>query len=114
MLHQISAIAAAAARALGTSTLARESVLAALWTFLASHDTFREAVTAACLLGGDVDSICALVGGLAGALHGGEAIPNQWIANMSKETPGTAEMLMLAERLFTAACRSPGATEQTP
>jgi poly(ADP-ribose) glycohydrolase ARH3 len=94
------ASAATAARALGTSTFARESVLAALWTFLASHDSFREAVSAACLLGGDVDSICALVGSLAGALHGAESIPTQWIANMQHETPGTTAILALADRLL--------------
>jgi poly(ADP-ribose) glycohydrolase ARH3 len=98
-LLQAGAGAAAAARALGTSTLARESVPAALWTFLSSHGSFREAVTAACLLGGDVDSICALVGGLAGALHGAGSIPAQWLANMSGETPDTASIIALAERL---------------
>jgi poly(ADP-ribose) glycohydrolase ARH3 len=99
-LLQTGASAATAARALGTSTFARESVLAALWTFLASHDSFREAVSAACLIAGDVDSICALVGSLAGALHGAGSIPTQWIANMSKESPGTASIIALAERLY--------------
>ena len=91
---------ATAARTLGTSTLAKESVLAALWTFLAMHDSFREAVTGACMLGGDVDSICALVGGLSGALHGAQFIPAQWIANMSKEVPGTTSIIALAERFL--------------
>jgi len=98
-LLQAGASAATAARALGTSTFARESVPAALWSFLASHDSFREAVSAACLLGGDVDSICALVGSLAGALHGAGSIPAQWIANMSGETPDTTSIIALAERL---------------
>lgn len=90
---------AAAARALGTSTFARESVPAALWSFLASHGNFREAVTAACLLAGDVDSICALVGGLAGALRGADSIPAQWLANMSGETPDPIAIIALADRL---------------
>jgi poly(ADP-ribose) glycohydrolase ARH3 len=98
-LLQAGASAATAARTLGTSTFARESVLAALWTFLTSHNSFREAITAACLLGGDVDSICALVGSLAGALHGVGSIPTQWIANMAKETPDTASIIALADRL---------------
>jgi poly(ADP-ribose) glycohydrolase ARH3 len=91
---------ATAARTLGTSTFARESVLAALWTFLASHDSFGEAISTACLLGGDVDSLCAMVGGLAGALHGAESIPAQWITNLSKESPGTAAIRTLADRLL--------------
>jgi ADP-ribosylglycohydrolase len=98
-LLQAGASTATAARALGTSTFARESVPAALWTFLASHDSFREAVSAACLLGGDLDSICALVGSLAGALHGAGAIPTQWLANLSGETPDIACISALAERL---------------
>jgi poly(ADP-ribose) glycohydrolase ARH3 len=89
-----------AAKTLGTSTFARESVLAALWAFLASHGTFGEAIAAACLLGGDVDSICALVGALAGALHGAASIPGQWIANLSREVPGTAAITALADRLL--------------
>jgi len=89
----------AVARTLGTSTFARESVPAALWSFLACKGGFREAVSGACLLGGDVDSICALVGSLAGALHGAESIPGQWIANLSRESPGTAAIAALADRL---------------
>ena len=72
---------------------------AALWTFLASHDSFGEAVSAACLLGGDVDSICALVGSLTGALHGAGSIPAQWLANLSGETPDITHISALAERL---------------
>jgi poly(ADP-ribose) glycohydrolase ARH3 len=89
----------AAARALGTSTFARESVLAALWSFLTSHNNFREAVCAACLLGGDVDSMCAIVGALAGALHGAASIPAQWIDNLSGETPDIAGISELADQL---------------
>jgi poly(ADP-ribose) glycohydrolase ARH3 len=98
-LLQSGADAVTAARALGTSTFARESVPAALWSFLACKGGFQEAVAGACLLGGDVDSICALVGSLAGALHGAESIPGQWIANLSRETPDTAAIASLADRL---------------
>jgi poly(ADP-ribose) glycohydrolase ARH3 len=98
-LLRAGASATTAARTLGTSTFARESVPVALWTFLTTHGSFRDAVSAACLLGGDVDSICALVGGLAGALHGAEAIPAQWVANMARETPDTASIIALADQL---------------
>jgi poly(ADP-ribose) glycohydrolase ARH3 len=98
-LLQTGATTATAARALGTSTFARESVPAALWAFLASHGSFRDAVSAAARLGGDVDSMCALVGGLAGALHGAGSIPAQWLANLSGETPDPASIIALADRL---------------
>jgi ADP-ribosylglycohydrolase len=58
------ASAADAAAQLGTSTLAVESVPAALWFFLARHETFTESIAPAALFGGDVDSIYCLVGAL--------------------------------------------------
>jgi len=84
---------------LGTSTLACESVPAALWSFVSQHKTFTESVCSAALLGGDVDSICCLVGSLAGALHGSAAIEESWIRNLSHERPSPAEVLALADAL---------------
>jgi poly(ADP-ribose) glycohydrolase ARH3 len=88
---------AQAARALGTSTLAAESVPAALWSFLSQHGTFTEAVCAAALLGGDVDSICCLVGARAGALHGAGGIQDLWIHNLAHERPSPSEILAIAD-----------------
>jgi poly(ADP-ribose) glycohydrolase ARH3 len=84
-----------AARELGTSTAARESVPAALWSFLSEHASFSRAVSAAALLGGDVDSICCLVG----AMHGFAAIDQLWIANLANEQPALEKMVELADRL---------------
>ncbi len=91
---------AQATQALGTSTLAAESVSAALWSFLSAHGTFTEAVCAAARLGGDVDSICCLVGALAGALHGVGGIPDLWIHNLAHERPSPGEILATADRLY--------------
>jgi poly(ADP-ribose) glycohydrolase ARH3 len=88
-----------AARVLGTSTLAVESVPAALWSFVSRHASFSEAVSSAALLGGDVDSICCLVGALAGALHGADAIDRLWISNLSHERPSPDDILALADAL---------------
>jgi poly(ADP-ribose) glycohydrolase ARH3 len=90
-----------AARRLGTSTMARESGPSALWAFLTSHETFRDSVIDAALLGGDVDSICSLVGALSGALHGARSIPEAWLQNLGAESPSMAEVGDLAERLST-------------
>jgi ADP-ribosylglycohydrolase len=87
------------ARACGTSCLARESVPAALAVFLRSRTTFSDAVTAAARLGGDTDSICALVGCLAGALHGFAGIPSAWINAVAHETPSTNALCHLADRV---------------
>ncbi len=88
------------ASAHGTSTFARESVPAAHAAFLRSHATFRQAVTAAASLGGDVDSICCIVGCLAGALHGLTGIPPTWLAAMKHESPSVDELCFLADGLM--------------
>ena len=56
-----------------------------VWTCLAqavwavrSHDSFADAVVAAIDLGGDTDTVAAVTGGLAGAIHGIQAIPSRW------------------------------------
>ena len=47
---------------------------------LFSTKTFKDAVMAAVNLGGDSDTIGAITGGLAGALYGYQAIPEDWAA----------------------------------
>jgi ADP-ribosyl-[dinitrogen reductase] hydrolase len=49
----------------------------AVWA-VRRHDTFAEAVTAAIDVGGDTDTVAAVAGGLAGAIHGIQAIPSRW------------------------------------
>lgn len=88
-----------AARVLGTSTLAVESVPIALWSFMTKHQTFKDAVTGAAFLGGDVDSICSLVGALAGALHGLSGIDVTWLENLASEQPTPGEMIDLADAI---------------
>ncbi|MEO5349942.1 MAG: ADP-ribosyl-[dinitrogen reductase] hydrolase [Magnetococcus sp. YQC-3] len=45
-------------------------------------DTFEECVTTVVNLGGDADTTGAIVGMLAGAYHGVEAIPNRWLKTL--------------------------------
>lgn len=84
----------------GTSPLASESVPAAIAVFLRNSHDFPGAVRAAAALGGDVDSICALVGCLAGAAHGYDKIPVPWIEAIARESPRPAELLRLADSVF--------------
>lgn len=81
----------------GTSPLARESVAAAHAAFLRVHDSVEAAVVHAATLGGDVDSICCMVGCLAGALHGESQIPAYWLAALSSETPSIEALSTLAD-----------------
>lgn len=47
--------------------------------------TFEDAVAMAANMGGDADTIAAIVGGLAGALYGYQNIPNRWIVCLDKQ-----------------------------
>jgi ADP-ribosyl-[dinitrogen reductase] hydrolase len=56
-----------------------------VWTCLAqavwavrTTTTFEDALIAAIDLGGDADTVAAVTGGLAGAIHGIQAIPSRW------------------------------------
>jgi poly(ADP-ribose) glycohydrolase ARH3 len=95
-----------AAAVLGTSTLAAESVPAALWAFLRAPSSFEATIFSAAELGGDVDSICALAGALAGALHGLTALPPAWVDSLAHERPGVARVEELAKQI--AVLRSGG------
>ena len=60
--------------AVGTSMFAFESVPAAVGALVARRGEPLEVVRAAILLGGDTDTIAAMAGALAGALHGYAAL----------------------------------------
>ena len=52
-----------------------EALPAALWFFLAHRDDPAEAIVRAVNAGFDADTVAALTGSLAGALHGADALP---------------------------------------
>jgi poly(ADP-ribose) glycohydrolase ARH3 len=89
----------AAARALGVSGRASESVPAALWAFLSRLDDPEEAVVRAVGLGGDADTIGAMTGALAGAFHGASALPERWVAVLEEGERGRSYAESLADRL---------------
>jgi len=75
-----------------------ESLEAALWCF-AHADSYEEAVLAAANLGDDADTTAAICGQLAGAFHGLQAIPADWleVLAMREEIDAMArELLALA------------------
>jgi len=59
--------------------------------------SFEEATLKAANLRGDSDSVCAVVGQLAGALYGASAIPEDWLARVQRWDGGSiaARALML-------------------
>lgn len=60
-----------------------ESLEAALWCF-AQSSSYRDAVLAAANLGHDADTTAAIVGQLAGAFYGAEAIPESWRSRITQ------------------------------
>lgn len=58
------------------------TVLASIYCILTHLDSWIDAVTTAVRLGGDVDTLGAIVGGLAGARHGIDAIPDNLIDDL--------------------------------
>lgn len=84
----------ALAEVLGTGIAAHASVPTALACFLNHRDSFAGAVMAAIGLGGDTDTIAAMTGALAGAMHGYSGIPAVW-----KAVEGADQLLSLADSL---------------
>ncbi|WP_030455866.1 ADP-ribosylglycohydrolase family protein [Herbidospora cretacea] len=77
----------------------------AIWA-LRTTATFEDALRAAVDLGGDTDTVAAVTGGLAGAVHGLSAIPERWTSPLHVPLPGSdgrvlrlRELLDLADRL---------------
>ncbi|MEY9863073.1 ADP-ribosylglycohydrolase [Catenulispora sp. GAS73] len=81
----------------------------AVWAVRTTSD-YEAAVRAAVDLGGDTDTVAAVTGGLAGAVHGLDAIPVRWTEPLHVPVPGWGdrvlrypELVVMAERLVGAA-----------
>ncbi|MFE6819689.1 ADP-ribosylglycohydrolase family protein [Streptomyces sp. NPDC057677] len=70
----------------------------AVWA-LRTTDSFEGAVAAAVDLGGDTDTVAAVTGMLAGAVHGAGAIPARWTAALHVPLPGFGDRVLSADDL---------------
>ncbi|MFD7128205.1 ADP-ribosylglycohydrolase family protein, partial [Streptomyces anulatus] len=84
----------------------------ALWA-LRTTETFERALAAAVDVGGDTDTVAAVTGGLAEAVHGIGAVPARWTEPLHVPLPGygdrrltTGDLLTLAGRLDSEGPRS--------
>lgn len=68
-------------RELGNGVEAFNSVPTAIYAFTATS-SFEEAVRMAVSFGGDMDTIGAMAGAIAGAFYGREAIPVRWLGEL--------------------------------
>ncbi len=83
----------------------RHTLESAIWGLLIT-DSFEEAVVQVANLGDDADTAAAVVGALAGAAYGLNAIPADWRAALHGQWPlrggerwDTAQLIALADRL---------------
>ncbi|OPZ80129.1 MAG: ADP-ribosyl-(dinitrogen reductase) glycohydrolase [bacterium ADurb.Bin429] len=83
----------------GISGFINHTVPAALYCWLRYPHDFRAAVESAILLGGDTDTVGAIVGGLAGATLGADAIPEEWLAGLWEWPRTTTWMRKLGGQL---------------
>lgn len=75
-------------RLVGTSVATQESVPAAFAILALYPSDPWQACCAAASLGGDSDTIAAMVGAIAGACHGIDAFPAEAVAQLSQVNPG--------------------------
>jgi ADP-ribosyl-[dinitrogen reductase] hydrolase len=80
------------------------TVLAALWCNCLHPDSWKAAVSRAIGLGGDVDTLGAIVGALMGAKLGLQAIP----AHLTESVVGSRKLQSLAIRYQQVVCNSRG------
>ncbi len=75
------------------------TTIMASYCWLRYPSNFRRAVESAILLGGDTDSVAAIVGGLVGAHIGARRLPAELVKGISRLSHGPAWIEKLAERL---------------
>ncbi len=72
-----------------------DTLEAVLWTFFHANG-YREIILNAINLGGDTDTIAAIVGGIAGTYYGLKDIPKEWIQNIAKKK----ELYQMFEKFY--------------
>ncbi|MFK0287119.1 ADP-ribosylglycohydrolase family protein [Streptomyces sp. NPDC090499] len=76
----------------------------AVWA-LRTTSSYEEAVRAAVDLGGDTDTVAAVTGALAGAVHGVGAVPERWTDVLHVPLPGFGDRVLRAADLSALARR---------
>lgn len=94
-------VAAMPRKSLNPTGYVLDTLLVAWWSFLTT-DTFEEAVVAATSMGGDADTIGAVVGQIAGAHYGAAGIPPRWLEKLVWRQ----HIADVATKLYSAAARA--------
>lgn len=85
----------------GITGYVNQTVPVAIYCWLANRGSFRDAVESAVCLGGDSDTVGAIVGALAGVELGPEGIPAEWLEGL-REWPATVEWMTTLGRSLAA------------
>jgi poly(ADP-ribose) glycohydrolase ARH3 len=85
---------------LGHGVEAHRSVPTASYISFGYSPDFQDSIRAAISLGGDTDTIAAMVGAIAGAHVGGKGLPTEWIDQLEDGPRGRSFAIDLAEQLF--------------
>jgi poly(ADP-ribose) glycohydrolase ARH3 len=88
-----------AARVIGTGIASAEAVPTAIFVALRHGEDPEEALVRAVALGGDTDTIAAMVGAVVGALHGAERFPKRWYETLENGPFGRDEIIRVARKL---------------
>jgi ADP-ribosyl-[dinitrogen reductase] hydrolase len=91
----------------GVSGYIHHTVPVALYCWAFTPRDFTAAIDAAVRLGGDTDTVAAIVGGLAGAATGPAAIPPAWLAGVRDFPRSPTWIARLARRLADSHATSP-------
>jgi ADP-ribosylglycohydrolase len=76
---EISTLRAAAHLGNGSTVLAQDTVPFVVWSAAHFMDDFEKAMWETVTVRGDIDTNCAMVGGIICAKHGGKVIPQEWL-----------------------------------
>lgn len=87
---------------LGNGIQVQESVPSAIYCFLSSPRSFKDAVTNAIFLGGDTDTIACLTGAISGAFLGYGELPASWLSKIREKEFPAERVKLMGERLFAA------------
>ena len=83
----------------GVSGYIVSTIAAAAYCWLSNISDFRASITAVMQLGGDTDTVGAIVGGLAGAHLGESGVPSDWLDGLIEWPRSVSWMQTLSERL---------------
>jgi poly(ADP-ribose) glycohydrolase ARH3 len=85
---------------LGNNLAAHQSVVTAIAAFALSGEDYTRSIASAIALGGDVDTLAAMAGALAGARLGIGAVPSHLLDRLENGPRGREFLFSLANELY--------------